>query len=110
MVRDPAFARIRERVEVTENPALTARYPRHKDGRVTVTLMAGRSDAVARNGARGDLRRPCAEAESRGGFRALAGRLLDAGSVARVGKAVEAIESWHAPDILFDLLRQSRAD
>jgi 2-methylcitrate dehydratase PrpD len=109
LVRDPAFARIRERVHVAADPEMTARYPRDKAGRVTVTLAGGRSATVARDGARGDFRRPYAEAEIRAKFHGLAGRLLPAETVARIEEAVDAIERWPSPAALLDLLRQARA-
>lgn len=108
LVTDPAFARLRERVHVAEDPEMTARYPRDKPGRVTVTLADGRSATVARDGARGDFRQPYAESEIRAKFRGLAGRLLDAATVARLEDAVDAIETWPSADILFNLLRDVR--
>jgi 2-methylcitrate dehydratase PrpD len=104
-VHDPAFAALRECVHVVEDPALTARYPADKPGRVTVTLTDGRSATVARDAGRGDFRQPYAEAEIRGKFRGLAGRLLNAAAVARVEAAVEDIESWSSPAALLDALR-----
>jgi 2-methylcitrate dehydratase PrpD len=109
LVHDPAYARIRERVHVTADEEMTARYPRDKAGRVTVTLVDGRSATVARDGARGDFRQPYAEAEIRTKFRDLAGRLLPAEAVGQVEEAVEGIERWPSPDTLLDLLRRAQA-
>jgi 2-methylcitrate dehydratase PrpD len=106
LVHDPAFVALRARVHVGEDPALTARYPADKPGRVTVTLRDGRSMTVARDSARGDFRSPYTEAEIRAKFRDLAGRLLDQGTVARVEAAVERMEAWSSPAELFDLLRR----
>ena len=106
LVQDPDFVALRARVQVEEDPALTARYPIDKPGRVTVTLRDGRRATVARDSARGDFRSPYTEAEIRAKFRALAGRVLDPATVARAEAAVEAMEAWPAADALLDLLRQ----
>jgi 2-methylcitrate dehydratase PrpD len=110
LVRDPAYARMRERVHVTADAEMTARYPRDKAGRVTVTLSDGRTATDARDGARGDFRQPYAEAEIRGKFRGLAERLLPARTVGLVEQAVDSIESWSSPDTLLDILRSARAE
>ena len=105
LVRDPAFVRMRARVHVAAEAGMTARYPRDKAGRVTVTLADGRAATVSRDGARGDFRQPYAEAEIRDKFRGLAGRLLPAETVRRVEAAVDAIEAWPSPATLLDILR-----
>jgi 2-methylcitrate dehydratase PrpD len=101
---------MRERVHVTADAEMTARYPRDKAGRVTVTLSDGRTATDARDGARGDFRQPYAEAEIRGKFRGLAERLLPARTVGLVEQAVDSIESWSSPDTLLDILRSARAE
>jgi 2-methylcitrate dehydratase PrpD len=104
-VHDPAFVALRRRVQVTEDPALTARYPTDKPGRATVTLTDGRSATVARDSARGDFRQPYAEEEIRAKFRDLAGRLLAPAAVARAEAAVERIEDWSSAATLLGILR-----
>jgi 2-methylcitrate dehydratase PrpD len=103
---DPVIAALRHKVQITEDPAMSALTPRLRPARVTVTLADGRSATKARDSHRGDFSDPFSEAELRTKFRELAGVVLLPQGVAAVERAVDDIEEW--PDIsdLTGLLRR----
>ena len=87
-VRDPAFAAIRRKVAVREDPALNAGVPRLKPARVTVTFTDGRQVTRLRESARGDFQEPYREGEIRAKFRELAAVVLSSAAVARVEELI----------------------
>jgi 2-methylcitrate dehydratase PrpD len=103
---DPAVAALRHRVEITEDPAMSAVAPRLRPARVTVTLSDGRQVTKACDSHRGDFQRPFAEAEIRAKFRELAGVVLTPEGVTRVEEAVDRCEEWKSLDALTELLRR----
>jgi len=103
---DPVIAALRHRVQVTEDPAMSAVAPGLRPARVTVTLTDGRQALRAGDNQRGDFQRPFAETEIRTKFHELAGVALTPDGVSRVEDAVEHCEDWQNVDALTELLRR----
>jgi 2-methylcitrate dehydratase PrpD len=103
---DPAIAALRHRVNISEEPAMTALAPRLRPARVTVTLADGRTATCSRDSHRGDFNEPFAEAELRDKFRELAGTVLTPEGVTQVEQAVDHSEDWQSLGELTDLLRR----
>jgi 2-methylcitrate dehydratase PrpD len=103
---DPAIAALRQRVQIEEDPAMTALVPRLRPARVTVTLNDGRRAMRERQSHRGDFDEPFAETELRGKFRQLAGTVLTPEGTQAVEAAIDRIEEWPDPGELTDLLRR----
>lgn len=103
---DPAIAALRHRVQVTEDPAMSAVAPRLRPARVTVTLKDGRRDMHACESHRGDFHQPFAESEIRDKFRELAGVVLTTQGVARVEELVGRWHQWTSMRELTDALRR----
>jgi 2-methylcitrate dehydratase PrpD len=103
---DPVIAALRHRVQVTEDPAMSAVAPRLRPARVTLTLADGRQATRAGDSQRGDFQRPFTEAEIREKFRELAAVVLTSEGVSRVEDAVERCEDWESVDALTGLLRR----
>jgi len=103
---DPVIAALRHRVQVTEDPAMSAVAPRLRPARVTLTLTDGRHATRAGDSQRGDFMRPFAEAEIREKFRELAAVVLTSEGVSRVEDAVEGCEGWESVDALTGVLRR----
>jgi 2-methylcitrate dehydratase PrpD len=103
---DPVIAALRHRVQVTEDPAMSAVAPRLRPARVTLTLTDGRQATRAGDSQRGDFQRPFTEAEIREKFRELAAVVLTSEGVSRVEDAVERCEDWESVDALTGLLRR----
>src|SRR5207245_1204150 len=55
---DPAIAALRHRVNIAEDPAMSALAPTLRPARVTVTLTDGRQATRSRDSHRGDFREP----------------------------------------------------
>lgn len=91
-VNDPAIAGLRQRVMVTEDPALTAQFPRLKPARVTLTLKDGRQLTRTCESARGDFQNPYSESEIRTKFRELAGLVLPSDGVSDVEDYVDRFD------------------
>jgi 2-methylcitrate dehydratase PrpD len=105
-LNDPVIAALRRRVQVTEDPAMSAIAPRLRPAHVTVTLTDGRQVTRSGDSQRGDFQRPFTEAEIRAKFRELAGVVLTPEGVSRVEDAVERCEDWQSVDELTGLLRR----
>jgi 2-methylcitrate dehydratase PrpD len=103
---DPAIAALRHRVNISEEPAMTALAPRLRPARVTVTLADGRTDTRSRDSHRGDFNEPFAEAELREKFRELAGTVLMPEGVMQVERAVDRCDEWQSLGELTGLLRR----
>jgi 2-methylcitrate dehydratase PrpD len=103
---DPAIAALRHRVQVGEDPAMSALAPRLRPARVTVTLTDGRQTTHTRDSHRGDFQQPFAESEIREKFRELAGTVLTPEGVSRVEGAVDRSEEWASLAELTGLLRR----
>lgn len=103
---DPVIAALRHKVQIAEDPAMSALTPKLRPAKVTVTLADGRSATVARDSHRGDFSEPFSEDELRAKFRELAGAVLLPQGVAAVERAVDDVEEW--PDVgdLTGLLRR----
>lgn len=93
-VDDPAFAALRRKVFIREDPAFTTRVPRLKPARVTLTLADGRSSTHVVESARGDFQNPHPESALRAKFRELAGLVLSAEGVAGLEAAVDRAHEW----------------
>ena len=105
-LHDPAFAALRHRVHVTEDPAMTAAVPRIKPARVTVTLNDGRQSTRVCESPKGDFQKPHQESEIREKFRELAAVQLTPAGVAAVEKADDRAEQWSSARELIELLRR----
>jgi 2-methylcitrate dehydratase PrpD len=107
-VRDPAIAAFRRRVEVREDPELSAQVPRLKPARVTVTFTDGRRVTRLRESARGDFQDPYGAGEVRAKFRELAGVVLDPAGVARVEALLDRLDDLPRLGDLVVALREGR--
>jgi len=105
-VQDPVIHALRQRVRVTEDPAMSAVVPLLRPARVTVTLKDGRSHTHACESHRGDFNDPFAESEIRDKFRELAGAVLSAEGVMKVEDLVERCDQWKNVGELTETLRQ----
>lgn len=99
-VRDPAISALRQRVHVTEDPAMTAVAPRLRPARVTMTLKDGRSATESRDSHRGDFSEPYEESELRDKFRELAGFVLAREGIGAVEKALDRFETTNVRDFV----------
>jgi 2-methylcitrate dehydratase PrpD len=104
-LQDPVIAALRQRVHMSEDPAMTALSLRLRPARVTVTLRDGRRATHACDNFRGDFTRPYEERELREKFRELAGTVLTAEGVAKVEQAVARVEQWSSARELTSLMR-----
>ncbi|HLY46313.1 MAG TPA: MmgE/PrpD family protein [Stellaceae bacterium] len=104
---DPLIAGLRHRVDMSEDPAMTAQVPQRRPARVTVTLVDGRSATHSRQSHRGDFDEPFTDAEIRGKFRELAHTVLTPDGAAAVERAVDSCEEWPSVAELPALLRRS---
>jgi 2-methylcitrate dehydratase PrpD len=104
---DPVIAALRHRVQIVEDPAMTALAPRLRPARVTVTLTDGRRTTHSRDSHRGDFNEPFSEAEIRSKFRQLAVTVLTDAGAAEIERAVDRAEEWTGIAELIDLLRRS---
>jgi 2-methylcitrate dehydratase PrpD len=102
---DPAIAALRRRVQVGEDPAMSAVAPRLRPARVTVTLSDGRQATRSCDSHRGDFHNPFAESEIREKFRELAGVVLTPEGAVEVERAVDRCEEWPSLGQLTALLR-----
>jgi 2-methylcitrate dehydratase PrpD len=111
-VHDPVIHALRQRVRVTEDPAMSTVVPLLRPARVTVTLKDGRSDSHACESHRGDFNDPFAESEIRDKFRELAGTVLSAEGAMKVEDLIERCDQWASVSELTEALRQyaSRGD
>ena len=105
-LRDPVIAALRQRVQVTEDPAMSAVAPRLRPARVTVALTDGRQVTRSGDSQRGDFQQPFTEAEIRAKFRELAGVVLTPEGVSRVEDAADRCEDWESIAALTQLLRR----
>jgi 2-methylcitrate dehydratase PrpD len=99
-VRDPVIAALRQRVHMTEDPAMTAVAPRLRPARVTMILKDGRSATESRDSHRGDFSEPYEEAELRDKFRELAGLVLTAQGTGAVENALDRFETTNVRDFV----------
>ena len=104
---DPVIAELRHRVQITEDPEMSAVVPRLRPARVTLTLNDGRQATHSTESHRGDFQRPFAESEIRAKFRELAATVLTLEGAANVERAVDRCEAWQSVGELPELLRRS---
>jgi 2-methylcitrate dehydratase PrpD len=105
-LHDPAITALRHRVQVSEDPAMSAMAPRLRPARVTVTLTDGRSSTRACDSHRGDFQQPFAESDIREKFRELAVVVLTPEGAKAVEQAVDRSEEWASLAELTGLLRR----
>ncbi len=105
-LRDPVIAALRQRVHVTEDPAMSAVAPRLRPARVTVSLKDGRQSTHASESHRGDFQQPFAESEIREKFRELAAVVLTPEGVARIEALADQCDQWQSVRELTELLRR----
>jgi 2-methylcitrate dehydratase PrpD len=104
---DPVIRALRPRVQISEDPEMSALTPRLRPARVTVTLSDGRQATHSRDSHRGDFSEKFSEAEIRAKFRELAGTMLTPDGAVEVERAVDRIEDWAGVSEMTDLLRRS---
>ena len=104
---DPVIAALRHRVQITEDPAMSAVAPLLRPARVTLTLNDGRQATHSTESHRGDFNEPFAESEIRDKFRELAGTVLTPEGTADVERAIDRCEEWASVGELPELLRRS---
>jgi 2-methylcitrate dehydratase PrpD len=104
---DPVIATLRHRVQITEDPAMSAVAPLLRPARVTLTLNDGRQATHSTESHRGDFNEPFAESEIRDKFRELAGTVLTPEGTADVERAIDRCEEWASVGELPELLRRS---
>jgi 2-methylcitrate dehydratase PrpD len=105
-LNDRTIAALRHRVQVSEDPAMSALAPRLRPARVTVTLTDGRQTTQSCDSHRGDFQQPFGESEIREKFRELAGTVLTPEGVTSVEGAVDRSEEWASLAELTGLLRR----
>ena len=105
-LKDPVIAALRHRVQVAEEPEMSAVAPRLRPARVTLTLTDGRWVTKACDSHRGDFQHPFTDAEIRAKFRELGRVVLTSEGVSRVEEAVDRCEEWESVDELTELLRR----
>ena len=108
-VHSPEVAALRQRVFVTEDPALNAQFPRLKPSRVTLTLKNGLTITKTCESAKGDFQKPYQESEIREKFHELAGLVLTDRGVAELERTIDCVEQWKSIDTLIKVLRQHTA-
>lgn len=106
VLHDPAIAALRQRVQIREDPQLTAQVPHLKPARVTVTLKDGRQCSKMCESATGDFQRPYPSAALREKFRQLAALVLTETGIGAVEDAIERSDQWSSLRELTDLLRR----
>ncbi|MFO0523627.1 MAG: MmgE/PrpD family protein [bacterium] len=104
-VANPAFAALRQKVSIREDPAFSAAVPRLKPARVTLTLVDGRSSTHVVESARGDFQNPHPESALRAKFRELAGLVLSSDGVSKLEAAVDRAHEWRDTDEMFGVIR-----
>lgn len=107
---DPDIAALRQRVHVTEDPAMSAVAPRLRPARVTVTLKDGRQGTHACESHQGDFNQPYPESAIRDKFRELASAVLTPEGVTRVEAAVDRCEQWTSVRELVETMRRHTRD
>jgi 2-methylcitrate dehydratase PrpD len=96
-LHDPAIAALRARVQVSEDPAMSAVAPRLRPARVTVVLKDGRQATHGCESHRGDFNDPFRPEELRAKFRGLAGLVLDDAGIAHLESLCADVEN--VPDM-----------
>jgi 2-methylcitrate dehydratase PrpD len=108
---DSVIAGLRQRVHISEDPALSAKLPDLRPARVTLTLTDGRTATHECDSPRGDCLNPYDPAEIRQKFRKLAGAALTADGLDAVERAIDAMETWtNGAELAALLRRHARAD
>ncbi|MGH8636392.1 MAG: MmgE/PrpD family protein [Burkholderiales bacterium] len=96
-LNDPTIAALRARVQVSEDPAMSAVAPRLRPARATVTLKDGRQATHACESHRGDFNDPFQPEELHAKFRGLAGLVLNDEGIAYAESLCADID--HVPDM-----------
>lgn len=102
---DPAIARLRQKLHMREDPAMTALGPGCKPARVTVTLTDGRQATAECLNSKRDTHRADPEPQVRAKFHELAATMLTPEGTARIEAAVEHCEDWPTLAVLTGLIR-----
>lgn len=105
-LNDPIIAALRHRVNVSEDPAMTARVPAARPARVTLTLHDGRQASAMREMSWRDEVQTDPGADLRMKFQELAGSVLTEQGVQAAEKAIDHAEDWHSVAELTGLLRR----
>lgn len=106
MLTDPRIMAVRQRVQVREDPALSAQVPERKPARVTIRLRDGRQSTRTCDSARGDYLQPYDPADLRGKFQSLARLVLTAEGVRAVETTLMQLEHSASVHAVTDLLQR----
>ena len=104
LLSDPAIRALEARTVLRAEPAFTARFPKERPARVTVTFKDGRTVSRERGGRRGDPEEPWSEAElihRAGDILRLAPRPVDLDRLVGWSRdfAAAGDRPWHAGDL-----------
>lgn len=105
-LHDPAVAAVRARVSMAEDTSMSARVPKDKPAKVTLTLKDGRKATHAVDSHVGDFHNPYPEAVLREKFRDLAGDVLTREGIAEVERAIDGCEQWASVGELAALIKR----
>jgi 2-methylcitrate dehydratase PrpD len=104
---DPVISALRPLVQISEDPAMTARSTSTiRPARVTLTLKDGRSATAMRESSARDTLRADPEPQVRAKFRELAAAHLTPAGMDAVEAAVDRCEDWKTMGELIEPLRQ----
>lgn len=92
-LRDPAIAALMQKVKVSEDPALSARYPEGAPGRVSIRLQSGETKAVEIIYPRGHEKSPMSDVEIEQKFHGMCAGRLDASRRDRALAALWQLET-----------------
>lgn len=107
-VANPEVRSLARRVEVREDPRLTARLPDVRAARLEVALADGRRLEMQVDRPPGGFDNPYDDGVLAGKFRSLAGRALTAGAVDALARALRDLPDLHDLEPLTGLLRSGR--
>jgi 2-methylcitrate dehydratase PrpD len=106
-LKDPVIARLRPRVRIAEDPAMTARSTAAiRPARVTLTLKDGRSATAAREASVRDTLKADPEPQVRAKFHELAAAHLTSAGIDAIEAAVDRCEDWETMAALIEPLRR----
>jgi 2-methylcitrate dehydratase PrpD len=103
---DPLIAALRQKLHMSEDPAMTARVPAARPARVTLTLQDGRQATATREMSWRDEVQPDPELDLRAKFQELAGTVLTEHGVRAAEDAIDHAEDWTSVADLTSLLRR----
>lgn len=101
-LQDPRVLALAARIEVREDPALTARFPRERPARVQVRFAGGVTRSAERHATRGDYLDPLDTQARSSKFDALAATALSPGQFHLLRERLLGVEQVPDSSLLFD--------